>query len=567
MNLVRRAWVAPAALIAIAVVGLVPSCGDDGIGPGEAEVTVSGTARVERADGEVERVADRRVSLRPGDAIEVTTGSARFELADGVRYAGVAGRAGAHRAGTTVRMGNVPDLEAGDLLVTGPEPTSVSAGDTTVTTGPGGGAPGEGSALRLSRTLGLRVGVYRGSASLDSAGARRTVPGLRRMEVAAAGELPRTPRPLRFAADDRWDRRYLGDAIALDAELFSLVGAVEATGGADAGSVTYLRSVLPMARGEASLAELVRPRRVSTDVLVGAVIAGLGEDGSFARRWREVFTFHDAGATWGLVALDQEVETTAVSEAVRDALNDTEFPFQVDEAVATPASPAAAPPPSTSIPAARPGSSPPSTTTGPPATTTGPPSIDTTPGVVPVTGPPVAPSLPAAPPATVAPVIPAPARTPSPPGPDVPLRPSPGGSGGGGGGGEPPPGTVAPTAPPAPVPTRPPSQITLPPGTVAPPETTLPAVTVPPVTVAPAGITLPPLTVAPPETTLPAVTVPPVILPPLTLPPLLVDDVEDVGQSVGDAVSAAEDVVDPVVDPVVDGATEEDGLLDPVLGG
>ncbi len=385
MKLLRRAWPVPALVVVAVLAALMPSWGDDGPGPGEADVTVSGSAVVRRRDGKVERVEDR-TTLRRGDTIEVTSGRAGFELADGVSLEGRAGGAGRHHRGTTLRMGAVPSLEAGELLVTAERRARITSAGTTVALMADADPP---AALRASRTVGLRVSVYRGRSALDSAGQRGTIRALRRMEVAAPGELPRAAAPLRYLADDPWDRRFLGPAVALDRQLRSLLAGYKAAraGAAGARSARYLRSVVPDLVGEPALTRLVTGRRAADDVLVGAVIASLGERGTFAERWAAVFAFHDDGATWGLAALDQGVDADDVVDAVVLAVNGTDFPF---ESAAAPVSPTSPSPPRT-VPSAPPGSS--TTLPGPAPTTSPPPAAPTSPPPAAPTSPP-----PAAPP-------------------------------------------------------------------------------------------------------------------------------------------------------------------------
>src|SRR5436190_1132302 len=52
-----------------------------------------------------------------------------------------------------------------------------------------------------------------------------------------------------------------------------------------------------------------------------AAIPDLGERGSFSDRWDEVFAFHDDGAKWGIVALDQAVKSEPLIGTVEEAFN------------------------------------------------------------------------------------------------------------------------------------------------------------------------------------------------------------------------------------------------------
>ena len=96
-----------------------------GAGPGRPLarpcVSVDGSARVERADGTVERLVGggategpAETTLRQGDGFDLVAGRADLELNGSVRMQA--------RAGTSMVMGRTPDLRAGDLLVTGADP-------------------------------------------------------------------------------------------------------------------------------------------------------------------------------------------------------------------------------------------------------------------------------------------------------------------------------------------------------------------------------------------------------------------------------------------------------------
>ena len=76
------------------------------------------------------------------------------------------------------------------------------------------------------------------------------------------------------------------------------------------------------------LARLVDPDRPAGDVLVGATISGLDRGGSYADRWRAAFRFRDAGATWGLVAMDRGVGPKLVLEALGQVFEAEDLDFE-----------------------------------------------------------------------------------------------------------------------------------------------------------------------------------------------------------------------------------------------
>ncbi len=318
----------PAAALVVAVLAalaVIASARDGGPGPGEAQVAVHGVARVTRAAGQNQVVRDA-VFLHRGDALTVVAGSADFTLADAVRYQAV------HRRGSRdprVVMGTTPELAAGELLVTTSGETeraaNVMSGGTEVTLA----RSAQGSSMRVARTYAITVSVYRGSAHVDSAGAVADVPALRLVEVPALGTVTRQRRPLDVDPNDRWDRRFLGPAIAIDKQLVPvLLGWTRAGGGG--WSAAQLRAALP---GQPAELPGLSPSRNAGDTMVGAAVSGLGTHGSYAERWKKVFAFHDAGATWGLVAMDQGVSAADLLGAVSAPIDGTPFPYP-DTAVA-----------------------------------------------------------------------------------------------------------------------------------------------------------------------------------------------------------------------------------------
>jgi hypothetical protein len=290
------------------------------------------------------------------------------------------------REDSRVRVGAVPGLLAGDLLVTaaGDEDVVVEADRTRVRLGDG--------AARLSRSLALTVAVYQGGgAGLDSVGRELTVPALRQAVVPAPGLLPLRPSPLRYEERDAWDRRFLGEAIDLGRELVAksrgFTGQLRAGEGRTAG---FYRLLLPALEDEASFGpalvdvELEDTGRSPGELLVGAAIAVAGEKGTFAPRWEAVFAFRDAGAEWGLVALDQDVDRSPLVAAVDAAIGRASGGFVLGTPGGTPAGPS---PTTTTGPEPSPpgpGPSPATTTTVPPTTTTTTPPPVTLPPVDPV---------------------------------------------------------------------------------------------------------------------------------------------------------------------------------------
>ncbi len=256
---------------ALALAIAVPAgCSDDGPGRGEARLEVEGLAVVERSDGQHEEV-DGGTDLGPGDRVEVTEGVARMALREGTRYELRAGVGNV--ADSMVRMGDVPVLEAGDLLVAAPESSTIEAAGTTIVV--------DGGAAQVSRALGMSVAAYDAVVHLDSAGQERSVPALRSMSVPALGRPPQAPRPLAYDDQDPWDRRFLGDAIALGDRLTGLAtGYTNNLRPGEGRTPGFFRVVLPGLEDEADFGpQLIDLERPAGETLIGAAITDLGRRG------------------------------------------------------------------------------------------------------------------------------------------------------------------------------------------------------------------------------------------------------------------------------------------------
>jgi len=391
------------ALGAVGVLALAPAaCSEDGPDQGEARLEVDGEAVVERADGGRD-VVTGRTDVGPGDRVEVVEGRAVMALAGGTRFELRDGDA--DDAATVLRMDDVPDLEAGDLLVTTPGRAEVAAADTALEIREG--------AAKVSRSLGMGVVSYDADVRVDSAGQERTVPPLRALLVPALG----SPQPLRPAVcqgsstttacpaydpQDAWDRRYLGDAIELDQRLQSIAEAYTSTLQPGEGRTPgFFKLILPGLEDEDDFtAELLDVNRAPGDTLVGAAITDLGRRGDFVERWGAVFGFRDEGAAWGLVALDQAVSRTPLLGTVTEAIGasplafaptttrpsgDPDGPSTPTTAPGSPDAPGTPPPPPPSPAAPPPTSAPPPTTS--PTPTLPPPEDPITPVLDPVVEP------------------------------------------------------------------------------------------------------------------------------------------------------------------------------------
>ena len=360
------------------VVAIATHTGDSG-GVGDARLTTKGRALVTAVNGQ-RRTVTGTVALHRGETVEAVDGAMTIELPDGST---VEGRPSFKSSDPTrVKVAQPVELLAGDLLVVASEGTDVDAGGNRVHLDSGGDGP---SAARVSRSLAVGAAVYRGTATLDSAGQARAIPALRALEVSALGRPPTAASPLKVddTDTDPWDRR-LGEAIDLGHTLGNYAAAYTDTiAGGNGVTVGAYKQELPALADEADFTAALlaaAPPHSSGETFIGAAIASLSRRGSFADRWREMFRFRDAGANWGFVALDQGVASEPLLSAVQDALNAAPFGFAL--AVQTPPTAATA-----STAGGGPTTTPPTTPPGGPTTT--PPTTPPTTTIVPPTGSPL----------------------------------------------------------------------------------------------------------------------------------------------------------------------------------
>ena len=306
------------------------ACTDDGVGAGEAAISIEEGARVLVAErGDDLRLADGRRTLHLGAQVKVLAGSASIALENGGRLE--------VREGSEVAIGSPVSLVAEDLLVTsGNVPLKVAAAGSQFTV--------DGVA-RLSRDLAVSAATYRGSVTLSSAARSLTVPALREAAVASLGVLPTSPRPLDYDQTDPWDRRFLGQAIELGDQLEAKsTGFTESLDPGEGRTAGFYRVLLPALEAEREFNEdLLAPGLRPGEALVGATIALHSRQGSFAERWNAVFAFRSEGARWGLVALDQQVnDTSGLVQSVDAAIGRQSFAF-APVRVPTPPPPTVAP--------------------------------------------------------------------------------------------------------------------------------------------------------------------------------------------------------------------------------
>jgi hypothetical protein len=335
------------ALLSVAVVGAGCSGGDDGP---SARLTVDGRVSVASGGSSFEEVDDRR-TVRAGDRLRVDEGTATLSLGDDRQ---VELRKGSEVTLDPGRPGGAPiapALSAGDaLLSAAADPVEVGAGNVDVSVA--------GGSARLSRAPTVVVAAYSGRASVSSPAGSLEVPALRQVSVPEGGPLPPRPSPLSYQPADSWDQRLLGDAIELGDQLAARSRGFTAQAGSGQGRTPgFYKDILPALNDEPGFdVTQLGPNRDPGEALVGLAITVEGRRGTFDERVRSVFGFHDEGAAWGLVALDQGVTRAPLLASIDDAIG--RGPRSVAEGGAPPTPPPAPPAPP---PARRP------TTTSPPA--------------------------------------------------------------------------------------------------------------------------------------------------------------------------------------------------------
>jgi len=344
-------------LVAAVALGPISACSDDEPKKGEADFEVDGSAVIERQAGEREEIDDR-TDVRVGDELTIAEGTGTLTLPGGVTYELRAGLGDSEAS--KLLMGPVPELLAGDVLVLAPDGTQLEAGGTTVQI--------DGGAAQVSKPAGAEVAVaaYNTGVHIDSAGQQREFKALREMQVPAVGLPPDAARPLVYDGADPWDRRFLGEAIDLGARLEALAaGYTQNLSRGQGSTVEFFEQVLPGLADEPDFtAELLDRDRDAGETLVGAAIAELGRRGTFAQRWEAVFAFRGDGAAWGLVALDQGVDSLPLLGAVTEAVDSSPLAIGPTRP-SRPATGSSTTTPTTVAPSDGPG--PTTTTTRPPA--------------------------------------------------------------------------------------------------------------------------------------------------------------------------------------------------------
>ncbi|MEA3054633.1 MAG: putative surface-exposed virulence protein [Actinomycetota bacterium] len=298
------------ALLAVALLG-APACGRGGHDGNALRLRLDGRASVTTAKG-TRTLSGGSHDVDSGDRVRMLSGTGVLELPHDGK---VLLRAGKHAS--IVRAATAPQIVDGDAVV------EAAGGGGRFSAGGVDVALDEG-AVRVQRRLSVTVAVYRGHATVRSAG-RELAGGLdelRQISIQATGQVPRDRSPLLYddAAPDPWDRQFLGEAIDLGRDLErrsrGLTGQLGPRVQVDAALLD--RVLPPLADHDVALAR-VETSSPGEAVIGGAIAVESAATNDVSAAWNDVFDFRDAGARWGLVALDQRVKRDALNARLDDA--------------------------------------------------------------------------------------------------------------------------------------------------------------------------------------------------------------------------------------------------------
>jgi hypothetical protein len=313
MGALNRTVVAPlsSAIIAVLLAGIVV-VGVDGargtLREGEARLQPTGVVEV-AVDGAPFVRASRERVLARDDQVRVVEGKAVLQLP---RSSTVELRSGS--LVTVASGGRDPSLvlEQGDLLVEAPHDTVRVEGGMAV-------ASVAGSA-RLRRGASLLAGVYGGNVNLQKNERSLGVPQYRQAAAVGTGLLPQAPDPLDLQVSDEWDRRLLGEVLSLSQQLEIFGRSFEAQlPAAGPKGIELFKTAIPEL-ADAPITPAMLAGRAPGENLIGLSLVAL-DRGDFDSRVRRIFGFRAAGASWGLVAADRDLNPNPLLATLESAIN------------------------------------------------------------------------------------------------------------------------------------------------------------------------------------------------------------------------------------------------------
>lgn len=297
-----------AVLCVVAVLAAGCSSGDD-LGAGDAATVADGSTAEFSTDGQ---------QWTQRDAGEVIPADAQVRSVDD--ELGLQFRDGEVRlspdAVATISATRVT-LERGQALVDSDGALTAAYDDATVA--------GAGQ-YRLAAGLASRVGVYSGDVVVRRPAQEQQVAALRQLDLSAFRLEP--PTPLQYRDSDVWDQQLLADAIAFDGEASRLAAGMDSQLGTRVRGLPFYRqfgarsAVLPVLTRLATVARNRRfgpPSDVLLPLFVAQAASGTIDDAAAA-----VGELRNAGAKWGLIALELDVRSQQVVAAI-DLLGDRQL--------------------------------------------------------------------------------------------------------------------------------------------------------------------------------------------------------------------------------------------------
>jgi len=304
-------------VVSAGVAALLVGCNPSTTATGEGRLDPGSQVLLTTRGGQP-MTSSRSRPLQSGDSVEVFQGTAKVTLPDGQVLE--------LQPRSVLVLDQGPDLRSGDLLVTTPagsSPGQIRAAGSEVRVS---------GAARVTFAPSLRVVTYQGISALRSGARQLDVPALRTADVSLPGLLPGRPSPLALDRADPWAGRFLRDALENEAGLESRSrGFTSQVTAMDASSPAFYGSLLPGLAAQAPLQQDLVDRFGRTqpdtpvragEVLIGSIMALQGRRASFAERVAGAAAFRAEGASWALVAVDQQVPSIdAVLRMVDDAVN------------------------------------------------------------------------------------------------------------------------------------------------------------------------------------------------------------------------------------------------------
>jgi hypothetical protein len=297
------AHIASRSLIAVLLtVGLsATGCSSEGLRAGDAATIADGSTAEMAVDGDDWVPAQGGSTVPEGARVRAGKTEVVLQMRNGT--------ARLSPGATAVIQRHQVEVANGEVLIDSDKDLAAAVEDTTVT--------GTGT-FRVTSGLSARVGVYQGSAIVKRPAQEREVTGLRQLDLSAF-RLAAAPSPLQYRDSDAWDQQFLGDAITFDGEAARLAGGIDIEVGRAPLRPRFYRefagrSVLPFL-GQAATVTRRGAFGPPSDILM-TVFVSRAAPGPLAPAVERVADLRDAGARWGLVAVELDVASEQVVAAI-----------------------------------------------------------------------------------------------------------------------------------------------------------------------------------------------------------------------------------------------------------